>query len=408
MRKFLIIMFLVCGCNHPAPGTYAPDKSADYFSFHAVPYTCVDNFDCPNKSECMKERCISDGKIVSTNYVAKPSVQLGGMCYHFAKFHSFQTLNAYAINSGDGNDRNIELSMGSYFHCAPGATMENFITKVGLVDACLETVKTFPFAGQTCRHCNDYQLYKAGYNGWPYRCHPIQKVSSRVVMYKAKGFEGVPSSPSIVGRMEQIKSLLLSYGPLVISVAWSVEGGHIEESKYKLPKDMTVIKLECNPEPVNEYHVISVIGYDYSDKYNPHIYIQNSHSVSRYIYKINYYEWAENCSFAKGKIHYFTGVIPPSITNETPFVEFCKGEDLDLDGIKNGNDVDLDGDWTHNIEDCDKYNPYINKIKDGMCKKHFRNKPYMSSLCLSVCEFIDECGFYNEGSYLNCTYGCGG
>ena len=313
----LFPLFLICGCAQPFSVEIKPPKQG-YLSYHSIPLECADF--C-STGTCIDGYCRSGGgKIITINYTATSSSQLGGGCYHYGKFHTFQTLNAYLLNIGYGTDRSIRLAMGTYFQCAPELYMENFIQQVGLVEFCYSPYTTYPFDTSECKYCTKFRSFSSP----PENCSELQLTSNFPLLYRASGYVITHLPQGREERKDRLAELLETYGPIVANTIWSLSDRKVvSEPEYELADGLEIRELTCGGQSLPEGHTISVVGYDFRGE-RPYFYIQNSHGVGNGIEKLDYYDWYDGCHFGYGEISYFTGVEKPTNFQDKKMAEFCR------------------------------------------------------------------------------------
>ena len=132
--EFFAVLFLLTA--FPNKSLAQPTDIPSFFSYHAVPYPCSVDDDCPQTKEdsqgnivsapsyCHDNVCkrLTSGYIITNNYVARSTRQGSSGCYRFAKYHSFQTLNAYLLD--DLYNGSVSISLTDYYGEVLSETMQ--------------------------------------------------------------------------------------------------------------------------------------------------------------------------------------------------------------------------------------------------------------------------------------------
>lgn len=285
MKALLLSLTLICGCipvieseKDRIPHIIISHGIVykDFFSFHAI-----------------FSGYYSGGKPVMLNYVGKSAQQSSWGCYDYAKFHSFQTLNAARIDrSSDTLDRSVPLAMGPYFHCSNEMEyIMDFAVRMGFVEFCLDPQYIYPF-GEECAY-DSLEEKPTEF------CLGSQKNNSELIFYKATDYGMVEVSKRVEDKKYDLMRLLMEYGPISVVLIWFPVNPQEAEDKndFVLSHLTRVYKVDCGGKEnltTKPYHVMSLLGYD--NRNGTHFYLQNSNG-SNVIYKIEYYDWIERCDF---------------------------------------------------------------------------------------------------------------
>ncbi len=410
-----------------------------------MPYLCTTDDDCPNHWEdpvhglidhpsyCHEygqcRRYFTDA-LVTNNYVARSTNQGIGGCYLYAKYHVFQTRNAYLVDTLSGssassinwpkwkNDRALRLSLAPHTQCAPGATAENFFTKVGLPEYCIERYRdlvaeddddyddkydydysVFPPKPEVCGLCERYLQPYLGENDWPDDCTDFQYNQENTVIYRAGEHEKGECSGSALERKHCLAQKLVEHGPLAVTVLWKIEDvGQVSDYLpfHEIQPVNEIREITCNlDEPgTGTNHVVALVGFNFVQHGESYFYIQNSHGSNRVIYRINFDDkWDTHCLFGR-KYEYFDGVHMPVAYDDTgvtpAYQNYCEGDDMDLDGVPDSEDIDIDGNSVVNDWDIHPYNYWLGTDldQDGHPDSQYRDSDVrirMGAMCEPAC-----------------------
>lgn len=382
----------------------------------------------------------TSGYILTNNYVARSTRQGSSGCFRFAKYHSFQTLNAYLLDDlYNGSvpsfhwekyekDRSFRLSLAPQFQCSPGSSAQDWLNKVGLPEYCISRYhpigndySSFPPPAKECELCDTFTQEHLGGDSWPDDCSNYQKSFDNVIIYRSGPMNTLFCSGSLEDKKQCLAQAILDHGPLAIHMlaGHGQDLGTITDDAvgYEISSTVDTHEVTCfDTDPdgdTTEGHVMSLVGYNFLDPAHSYFYLQNSHGSEKVVLRIEFDDnWNTTCEFASGEIVYFEGVSGPTVYNDSgdnlSYQNYCEGDDLNLNGIPDDEDIDIDGDSIVNDWDSHPLNYFLGTDldEDGHPDNQYRGSSVsinFGKMCEPACHtlFTRKNGIFDIQECLN-------